>query len=121
MKFKTFRDLKIQDKYKTIRLYFILSLCFNIIGIGILSNVIVINVNHNLMPVASPGCSPLKTETHHYLPDITKAKLYFLSDIFEIGSSTYSIGDFLIYFGLFLFILFVIITICFNIKTRRIG
>ena len=99
MKLKKFRYFSKEDKAKYYRLFFILSLCLNVMFFGGILNMTVMHFNNNRMPVLGYSYIYYNDGAHSYPKDITEANLYYFSDVFNVGNSIYSLGDFIIYGG----------------------
>jgi hypothetical protein len=94
---------------KLIYKFLIVSLIVGMLGffinsVGMEMNNIVIESNGCKMPVLTT--SKYSTDEHFTYQDWFSVKHPFLSDIFRIGNYIYSIGDFFIYTGGFLVVLF---------------
>lgn len=101
-------------KISILLILFTLILIFIIVGA--LLNIIAVKVNGGKMPVYinKKYVLPQDTKTHIHYNRITKANLWFLTDIFffrvKKGFLSVSIGDIFIFLGMFLWLITFILT-----------
>jgi len=119
MKYKKLNELKNSEKRKYYLLIFFISLVFNIIFLGATLNQIVIYLNDNHMPVLMHTVVYTNDGIHSYYEYPSEVNMFYLSDIFEVGPGTYSIGDSVIVVGsIFIFIICVKLAIL-DYKLRK--
>lgn len=93
---KQLKLIKIQIKMQFLMIILLFSLILAIAGA--ISNIGVIISNGNKMPILSSY--EYETDTHFTFTDPNEINNWKFADIFPIGDSVYSLGDFLIFFGI---------------------
>jgi len=110
--------MKIEEiNFKYIENVIFCSLSLLLIFIGYITNTICVINNGGRMPVLSEY--HFSDSLHFSYNDKSTVSKWYLSDIFKVGAVTFSIGDFLVYFGVLLGIIFSIKAIYFKIKISQ--
>lgn len=102
------------------KLWFLLFIGAYILIIGITLNQTAINANDGLMPVSYEGYIEVgkpNYSIHEYIivKDKSEVKFYYLGDIFVVNNSVSSIGDFILWFGLFFNFMIAFTMILYNV------
>jgi len=96
----TFKNEMIYEKIKRIEESIILIFFMGLMVSGAFSNISVVIKNDGKMPVYAEKGTAFKSEFHTDFQNFDEVELPYYADIIKIGKAYFSIGDFMIFFGI---------------------